>query len=140
MPIRRKENERFGCRGKACGVGPIEANGARQCLLPDYETWCTTWLWMSSWPGFGRLRGRASRKRPVSAWRVSLEERKLGSSEKLAPKTAERCHDQAGYIDPELLAMSLTEITPLHLHREWSRLLKCGGHTRKDKTPRPLSP
>ena len=59
--------------------------------------------------------------------------------EKLAPKTIERYHDQAGYLAKELLAMLLTEITPLHLSREWSRLLKCGGHGRKDKTPRPLS-
>ena len=29
--------------------------------------------------------------------------------------------------------MNMTEITPLHLSREWARLLKCGGHTRKTK-------
>jgi len=59
--------------------------------------------------------------------------------EKLAPKTIERYHDQAAYLDPALLNMPLAEITPLHLNREWSRLLKSGGHSRKDKTPRPLS-
>ncbi len=32
------------------------------------------------------------------------------------------------YIAPELLAMNMTEITSLHLRREWTRLLKCGGH------------
>ena len=41
---------------------------------------------------------------------------------KLAPKTAERYHDQAAYLDPELRAMPLAEITPLHLNREWNRL------------------
>ena len=59
--------------------------------------------------------------------------------QKLAPKTVERYHEQAAYLDPELLAMPLTEITPLHLNREWGRLLKCGGHTRRARTPRPMS-
>jgi integrase len=59
--------------------------------------------------------------------------------EKLAPKTIERYHEQAAYLDPALLQMALADITPLHLGREWSRLLKCGGHTRKNKTPRPMS-
>ena len=59
--------------------------------------------------------------------------------EKLAPKTIERYREQAGYIDAELLKMPLEELTPLHFNREWSRLLKCGGHTRKDKTPRPMA-
>jgi integrase len=58
--------------------------------------------------------------------------------EKLAPKTIERYHQQAGYLHPDLLAMPIAEITALHLNREWNRLLKCGGHTRK-KTPRPMS-
>lgn len=35
--------------------------------------------------------------------------------------------------------MALSEITPLHLNREWKRLLASGGHTRRDKTPRPMS-
>jgi integrase len=59
--------------------------------------------------------------------------------EKLAPKTVERYHEQAAYVDPELLAMPLMEITPLHLNREWGRLLTRGGHTRRTKTPRPMS-
>src|SRR4051794_19177052 len=61
------------------------------------------------------------------------------AEEKLAPKTVERYREQAAYFAPELLAMPLAEITPLHLNREWARLLKCGGHSRKDKTPRPMS-
>ena len=58
---------------------------------------------------------------------------------KLAPKTAERYRQQASILDPVLVAMPLTEITPLHLNREWNRLLQSGGRTRKDKAPRPLS-
>ena len=59
--------------------------------------------------------------------------------EKLAPKTVERYHEQAAYLDPELLQMPIGEITPLHLEREWNRLLKSGGHRRRTKEPRPLS-
>lgn len=61
------------------------------------------------------------------------------ADKKLAPKTAERYYQQAQLLDPELLAMPLADITPLHLNREWNRLLQFGGHTRKDKTPRSLS-
>jgi integrase len=35
--------------------------------------------------------------------------------------------------------MPLAEITPLHLSREWERLLKRGGRTRKTKAPKPMS-
>jgi integrase len=58
---------------------------------------------------------------------------------KLAPKTVERYHQQVQYIDPELLALPITEITALHLDREWKRLLANGGHHRRTKVPRPLS-
>jgi integrase len=61
------------------------------------------------------------------------------ADEKLAPKTVERYREQATYIDADLASMTLAEITSLHLNREWARLLKSGGHTRKDKTPRPIS-
>jgi len=61
------------------------------------------------------------------------------AEEKLAVKTVERYTEQAAYLDDSLLAMPLTEITPLHLNREWTRLLKAGGHTRKTKQPRPMS-
>lgn len=64
---------------------------------------------------------------------------RLHVDEKLAPKTIERYHDQVAYLDADLMKMPIGEITPLHLGREWDRLLKCGGHTRKDKTPRPMS-
>jgi hypothetical protein len=59
--------------------------------------------------------------------------------EKLAPKTVERYHEQAAYLDQELLAMPFLDIKPLHLNREWDRLLNCGGHTRKTKASRPMS-
>ena len=61
------------------------------------------------------------------------------AEEKLAPKTIERYRELAAYVAPELLAMPLTEITALHLSREWNRLLKDGGHHRKTKQARPLS-
>ena len=57
----------------------------------------------------------------------------------LTPKTAERYHEQAAYVNPELLTMPITEITPLHLDREWKRLLQRGGHHRRTNEPRPLS-
>lgn len=57
----------------------------------------------------------------------------------LAPKTAERYHEQAAYLEPALLDMALSDITPLHLNREWKRLLERGGHHRRTKDPRPLS-
>jgi len=60
------------------------------------------------------------------------------AEKKLAPKTIERYRELAAYLDPALLAMPLGEITPLHLSREWNRLLESGGH-RRDKTPRPMS-
>ena len=60
------------------------------------------------------------------------------AEERLAPKTVERYKEQAACLSPELLAMPISEVTPLHMNREWARLLKSGGHTRKTKTPRPL--
>jgi len=59
--------------------------------------------------------------------------------QKLAPKTIERYHEQASYLDREVLKMPIAEIKPLHLGREWKRQLKSGGHHRKTKQPRPLS-
>lgn len=58
---------------------------------------------------------------------------------KLAPKTAERYHEQTKYLEPTLLAMGLDAITPLILSREWKRLQESGGHHRRTKEPRPLS-
>jgi integrase len=68
---------------------------------------------------------------------------RLHASQKLAGKTIERYQDFAKYLSPELLAMPLSDITALHLNREWTRLLKSGGRTRATKTrpsqPRPMS-
>ena len=61
------------------------------------------------------------------------------AEKKLAPKTVERYGEHVSYLDPALRAMPLADITPLHLSREWNRLAESGGHTRKTKTPRPLS-
>ena len=61
------------------------------------------------------------------------------AEEKLAVKTVERYREQSAYLAPELAAMPLAEITPLHLNREWARLLKSGGHVRKSRAPRPMS-
>jgi hypothetical protein len=44
------------------------------------------------------------------------------AEEKLAPKTIERYRELGAYLAPELLAMPLGEISPLHLSREWNRL------------------
>ena len=61
------------------------------------------------------------------------------AEKKLAPKTVERYREQAASLDPVLVNMPLERITPLHLSREWGRLLQDGGRTRRHKAPRPLS-
>src|SRR6266853_88394 len=77
---------------------------------------------------------------PTTLAMLLAEFMKQHAEENLAPKTVERYREMAAYIAPELLAMNMTEITPLHLSREWTRLLKCGGHTRNTKAPRPMKP
>lgn len=77
---------------------------------------------------------------PTTLAMLLAEFMKQHAEENLAPKTVERYREMATYIAPELLAMDMTAITPLHLSREWTRLLKCGGHTRKTRTPRPMKP
>lgn len=57
----------------------------------------------------------------------------------LAPKTIHRYREMAEYLDAAILAMPITEITSLHLTKEWNRLKDSGGHDRRTKTPRPLS-
>jgi integrase len=66
------------------------------------------------------------------------------AEQKLASKTTERYREQAAYLSPELRALPFAKITALHLSREWTRLLKSGGHTRASEErgpsqPRPLS-
>jgi integrase len=77
---------------------------------------------------------------PTTLAMLLAEFMKQYAQENLAPKTCERYQEMIVYLAPELLAMDMAAITPLHLSREWTRLLKCGGHTRKTKTPRPMSP
>lgn len=49
----------------------------------------------------------------------------------LAPKTLQRHREMAEYPDTNLLAMQVPAIKPLHLSREWNRLLTNGGRGRK---------
>jgi len=77
---------------------------------------------------------------PTTLAMLLAEFMKQHAEENLAPKTVERYREMSAYIAPELLAMNMTNITPLHLSREWARLLKCGGHTRKTKAPRAMKP
>ncbi len=41
----------------------------------------------------------------------------------LEAKTLERYRQDAAYLHKDLLAMPVTQVTPLHLRREWNRLL-----------------
>lgn len=59
---------------------------------------------------------------------------------RLAGKTMQRYEDMVSYFDAELLSKPLGELTPLDLEREYWRLRERGGRSRKDKSPRPLSP
>jgi integrase len=77
---------------------------------------------------------------PTTLEMLLAEFMKQHAEEMLAPITVERYREMAAYVAPELLAMDMTAITPLHLSREWTRLLKSGGHVRKTKTPRPMAP
>jgi integrase len=77
---------------------------------------------------------------PTTLAMLLAEFMKQYAEDNLAPKTIERYEEMAEYLSPELLGMTIGEITPLHLSREWARLLKSGGHTRKTKAPRAMKP
>jgi integrase len=77
---------------------------------------------------------------PTSLGMLLAEFMKQYAQENLAAKTVERYFEMIPYLSPELLAMDVGAITPLHLSREWVRLLKSGGHTRKTKEPRAMAP
>jgi integrase len=49
----------------------------------------------------------------------------------LAAKTLQRYREMADYLDADLLAMPLPKIKPIHLSREWNRLLTSGGRGRR---------
>lgn len=68
----------------------------------------------------------------ISMW---IEDQQGGWS----PKTAERYREMVAYLSPSVTSVMIGEVTALKLHEEWKRLLASGGHTRKEKTPRPLS-
>src|SRR5271166_5096573 len=53
----------------------------------------------------------------------------------LAAKTLQRYREMADYLDADLLAMPLPKIKPIHLCREWKRLLTSGGRVRKLRKP-----
>lgn len=56
-------------------------------------------------------------------------------------KTRERYRELADYLNADLLAKPITEVTALDLHKEWKRLAESGGHKRGYKSEkRPLSP
>lgn len=57
----------------------------------------------------------------------------------LASKTTEQYRVAMSYLSPELLAMPLADLKPLHFHREWTRLKESGGHHPRTKERRPLS-
>jgi integrase len=61
------------------------------------------------------------------------------AEKKLASKTIERYREQTEYLHADLLAMPIAEIKPLHLAKEWNRLLESGGHYRTSRRPRPLA-
>src|ERR1019366_6935367 len=77
---------------------------------------------------------------PTRLGMLLAEFMKQYARENLAAKTVERYFEMIPYLSPELLAMDVGAITPLHLSREWVRLLKSGGHTRKTKEPRAMAP
>jgi integrase len=53
----------------------------------------------------------------------------------LAAKTLRRYREMAQYLDSDLLKMEIPKIKPLHLSREWNRLLTSGGRGRKAGKP-----
>jgi integrase len=53
----------------------------------------------------------------------------------LAAKTLRRYREMADYLASDLLAMEIPKIKPLHLSREWNRLLSSGGRGRKAGKP-----
>lgn len=57
----------------------------------------------------------------------------------LEQKTMKRYRELASYLAPELLALSIADLQPLYLTKEWNRLKDSGGHHRKTKEARPLS-
>ena len=57
--------------------------------------------------------------------------------EHLAPKTIERYHEMRAYLSPELLAMNMTEITPLHLQPRVGAVAEVGRPHPQDQDAAP---
>jgi len=76
---------------------------------------------------------------PTTLAMLLAEFLKEHAAKKLALKTTERYRQQLPYISAALMSTPLGQIKPVHLSREWTRLLESGGHTRKMKESRPLS-
>jgi len=74
---------------------------------------------------------------PIPATLASLLEEFFSEhgAKALAAKTLQRYREMARYLKPELCAMPLTAIRPIHLSREWNRLLVSGGKGRKAGKP-----
>lgn len=80
-----------------------------------------------------------SRPRPRTLGELLTEFIAEHAEKELAPKTVERYREMIPYLDEELRARPLDQVTALDLHREWNRLRESGGHHRKTKAARPLS-
>ena len=55
------------------------------------------------------------------------------------PKTVERYHQLAGYLQPHIGTTKLQDLSALMLERVFNRIKDAGGYDRKTKAPRPLS-
>jgi integrase len=64
----------------------------------------------------------------------------LYADKELGPKTAERYREMSRMLSPELCAMPISELSALHLTREWARLRESGGRHRYTKQARSLAP
>lgn len=71
--------------------------------------------------------------------RALLDDFFTDSEPRLAPTTLDGYRRKATLLSPEILDLPIAQITPLHLDREWRRLLDSGGRHRKTKAARPLS-
>ena len=83
--------------------------------------------------------GPAPETLPTTLAMLLAEFLKEHAAKKLAPKTTERYWQQLPYISAALMSTPLEQIKPLHLSKEWTRLLENGGHNRRTKELRPLA-
>lgn len=89
-----------------------------------------------------KKRGLANPADPPATLDIMLENffaLHCAGADPLSKKTTARYREQKPYLNEELLAMQPQDISNTRWSAEWKRLLASGGHTRRDKTPRPLS-